>query len=229
MMVHTWTGVLQDSFQGLWQGVIMYIPNIVVALIIVLIGWAIGMLLDKAIMRFFKLVNFDEALRRVGLDRLVRRSGNELNSGAFVGGLVKFFVIVAFLVAACDVLGLTQVTAFLSQIVLGYLPELIISVLILLVGAVVGDVVGRIVTGSAKTASVTSAHLLGKVAKWAVWIFAILVALSQMGIAAAFIQTIFTGFVVALSLALGLSFGLGGQQAASDTIQKIRSEIAHRQ
>jgi small-conductance mechanosensitive channel len=138
------------------------------------------------------------------------------------------FVVVAFLIAGFDVLGLTQVTMFLQNIVLGYVPQLIIAVLILLVGAVVGDVLQKIVIASTKTAGVTSSELLGKISKWAIWIFAILVALSQMGIAGAFIQTLFTGFVVALSLALGLSFGLGGQDAASDIIKKVRHEIGEK-
>ena len=89
-----------------------------------------------------------------------------------------------------------------------------------------GDVLSRIVTASARTASVSSANFLGTVSKWAVWVFAILVALSQMGIAGAFIQTLFTGFVVAVSLALGLSFGLGGQEAASETIKNLKHRIS---
>ena len=133
-----------------------------------------------------------------------------------------------FLIASFDVLGLNQVTLFLQQVVLQYLPQLIIAVLILLIGAVVGDVMSRIVVASSRTASITSANFLGVVTRWAVWIFAILIALSQMGVAGAFIQTIFTGFVVAVSLALGLSFGLGGQNAASKTIEKIQNEIARR-
>ena len=75
--------------------------------------------------------------------------------------------------------------------------------------------------------NLAQANLLGTVSRWAVWVFAILVALSQMGIAGAFIQTLFTGFVVAVSLALGLSFGLGGQQAATRAIERIQGEISH--
>ncbi len=204
----------------------MFIPNLVVALIIVLIGWGIGVILDKAIIKFFEIIKFDEALKKAGFESLVRKAGLKLNSGKFIGGLIKIFVVVAFLIASFDVLGLTQVTQFLSQVVLGYLPELIIAVLILLVGAVVGDVMGRIVTASSMTAGLASSAFLGKVAKWAVWVFSALVALSQMGIAGTFIQTLFTGFVVAVSLALGLSFGLGGQEAAADAIKKIRSEVS---
>ncbi|MEK7147993.1 MAG: hypothetical protein AAB758_01720, partial [Patescibacteria group bacterium] len=77
----------------------------------------------------------------------------------------------------------------------------------------------------AKTAGVHSAHFAGAIAKWAIWIFAILVALSQLGIAAAFSQTLFTGLVIAISLALGLSFGLGGQQAAANFLEKLRGEM----
>ena len=86
----------------------------------------------------------------------------------------------------------------------------------------------RIVNASSRTAGLTSANFLSAVTKWAVWIFAVLVALSQMGIAGAFIQTLFTGFVVAVSLALGLSFGLGGQQAAEKAIEKVQNQIADR-
>lgn len=203
----------------------MFLPNLIVALVILLIGWAISAIVYKGISTFMKMIKFDEALQRAGFENVVRKAGLNLNSGHFVGKLVQYFIVIAFLIASFDVLGLAQVTAFLQQIVLGYLPELIIAVLILLVGSVVGDVMSRIVMASSRTAGLTHANLLGAVTRWGIWIFAILVALSQMGIAGAFIQTLFTGFVVAVSLALGLSFGLGGQTSASRTIEKIQSEI----
>lgn len=225
MIIQTWGNVLKMSFQNLWSGVIAFIPNLLVALIIVLIGWGIASILQKAIKKFFDTIKFDEALEKTGLGNVVRKAGLHLNSGSFLGMLVKLFVVVAFLIAGFDVLGLNQVTLFLQNIVLGYVPQLIIAVLILLVGAVVGDALQRIVIASTKTAGVTSAELLGKLSKWAVWVFSILVALSQIGIAGAFIQTLFTGFVVAVSLAVGLSFGLGGQDTASDIIKKVRHEV----
>ncbi len=227
MVLQTWGQVLSASFTRLWAGVIMFIPNLIVALVILVIGWAIGAAIAKAISHFMKMIKFDEALKRAGFEEVTKKAGLNLNSGHFIGGLVKYFIIVVFLIASFDVLGLNQVTAFLQQIVLGYLPQLIIAVLILLVGGVVGDVVSRIVMASAKSAGLSSAGFVSTVAKWAVWVFAILVALSQMGIAGAFIQTLFTGFVVAVSLALGLSFGLGGQDAAARTIEKVRESVSH--
>ncbi len=227
MVLETWRQVLESSFQGLWAGVIMFIPNLIVALVILCIGWAIGAVIAKGIQHFMKMIQFDEALKKAGFEDLVRKSGLNLNSGKFVGSLVKYFIVIVFLIASFDVLKLQRVTEFLSGVVTGYLPQLIIAVLILLVGGVVGDALSRIVVASAKTAGVTSANFLGVFSKWAVWIFAILVALSQVGIAGAFIQTLFTGFVVAVSLALGLSFGLGGQGAAAKAIEKVQHEISH--
>lgn len=228
MIVDTWGQVLNNSFQALWTGIIMFIPSLIVALVILAIGWAIGAIISKGISKFMDMIKFDESLKKAGFEEFVKRAGLNLNSGHFLGSLVKYFIIVVFLIASFDVLGLGQVTSFLQQIVLGYLPQLIVAVLILLVGVVVGDVMGRIVVASSRTARLHSANLLGAVTRWAIWIFAILVALSQVGIAGAFIQTLFTGFVVAVSLALGLAFGLGGQNAAGRTIERIQNEIAHR-
>jgi small-conductance mechanosensitive channel len=175
-----------------------------------------------------QIIKFDDALKRAGFENIVKRAGLNLNSGLFIGSLIKYFIVVVFLIASFDILGLNQVTAFLQQIVLGYLPQLIIAILILLVGAVVGDAMHRVVVASSKTAGITSANFLGSVTRWGIWVFAILVALSQMGIAGAFIQTLFTGFVVAVSLALGLAFGLGGQEPAKRTIERIQEELKHR-
>lgn len=227
MLIDTWSQVLNASFTGLWLGVVGFIPNLVVAIIIFVVGWVIGVVVEMAIAHFMKMIKFDEALQKAGFEDFVKKSGLSLNSGRFLGGLVKYFIIVVFLIASFDVLGLTQVTSFLRDVTLGYLPQLIVALLVLLIGVVVGDVLSRVVMASARAAGLTSASLLGTVSKWAVWVFAVLVALSQMGIAGAFIQTLFTGLVVAVSLALGLSFGLGGQQAAARAIEKVQSQVSH--
>ncbi len=228
MLLNTWGEVLTLSFQNLWVGVINFVPNLIVAIVILVIGWLLGALLGRAVWQVFRSLKVDEALRRAGFEAFVRRGGMDLDSGAFIGALVKWFVIVVFLVAAFDVLGLAQVNVFLQDVVLGYLPLVIVAALVLLVGGVVGDVTGRVVSTAARTANIGSAHFAGAIAKWAIWIFAILVALSQLGIAAAFSQTLFTGLVIAISLALGLSFGLGGQEAAGQFIGRLRGEMSGR-
>jgi hypothetical protein len=224
-MLQTLGNTVNGSFQGIWAGVVAIIPSLFWAIVIFIIGWIVGAVVGKIIAHLVKAVKLDRALEQAGFGAVVKRAGLNLDSGAFIGGLVKWFIIVAFLVAAFEVLGLSQVNLFLREVVLLYLPRVIVAVLILLVSVVIADVLSRIVRSSAKATGVASANFLGTVTKWAIWIFAILAALVQLNIAVGFINTLFTGVIVALSLAFGLAFGLGGQEAASRWIEKTREEI----
>ena len=228
MILQTWGSVLSQSFANLWLGFVSFVPALLIAVIIFIIGWVVGASLSKVVEQLFKVVKVDSALKAAGVEDLVKKSGTNLNSGKFVGELVRWFVVIAFLIASFEILGLTQVNDFLKGVVLGYLPSVIASVLILMVAAVLGEVVRKTIIGSVQDAGVSGANLLGSIAKWAIWIVALFAALSQLGIAPAVLQTLFTGVVIALSLALGLSFGLGGQDAASRYIEKLRGEISKR-
>lgn len=219
---------ISSSFTDIGAGVVKFLPAFIGALVIVLIGWGIGVFLDKIVIQIVRAFKVDNALKGARVEDFLRRAGFNLNSGVFLGALVKWFVVVVFLVTALDILGLTQVTIFLQQVVLIYLPQVIVAVLILLVAAVIAEAMQKVVVGAALAAGIRSASLAGTITRWSIWIFAILMALFQLGIATTFIQTLFTGIVVALSLALGLSFGLGGQEAAARFIEKIRSEITHK-
>jgi hypothetical protein len=198
----------------------MFIPKFLIALIIFVVGWIIAVALGKLVSQVVRTLKVDKLLQAVGLENTMSKAGMRLDSGSFIGGLVRWFFIIVFLVAAIDVLGLSQVNAFLKDVVLLYLPNVIVAALIF--------VMKRIVVGSAKAADVPSASLLGGVVKWAIWIFAILAALYQLGIAGVFSQTIFTGFVAMLAIAGGLAFGLGGKEAAARYIEKLKEDISSR-
>ncbi|MDP2705266.1 MAG: hypothetical protein U1D31_01655 [Patescibacteria group bacterium] len=226
MTTNIWGDVILQSFQNLWTGIIEFIPQIVVALIILIFGWVIGALLGRVVTQLLRSIRIDEALSKTGLSGVLQKGGMELNSAGFVGGLVEWFIIIVFLVASFDVLGLKQVNIFLQEVVLIYLPKVIVAVLILLVAAVIADIIKRVVSASAKTAGIHAANLTGTIAKWSVWVFAIFAAMVQLEIAGSLINTLFTGFVVAFSLALGLAFGLGGQEAAARFIDEIKREVS---
>ncbi len=227
-MLFSWFDVLNASLQGVWLGVAAFIPTFVAALIIAVLGWVVGAVFYKFVSQLVKMARVDNALRAAGVEKIVERSGMKLDTGMFLGMLVEWFVIIVFLVAALDVLGLNQVTAFLKDVVLGYLPQVIVAVLIVLVAAVVAETVQKVVVGTAKAAGIRSANFAGNLAKWSIWIFAILASIMQLGIAVTFINTLFTGVIIALSLALGLAFGLGGQDAAAKYIEKVRMDMSDR-
>ncbi len=228
MIIQTWGNVLGASFQNLWMGFLSYVPNLVIAIIILVIGWAVGAFLMRLVEQLFRSLKIDNLLRSAGVDDVLTKGGLKLNSGAFVGELVKWFIILAFLVASLDVLKLEKVTDFLRYIVLIKIPQVIVAVLIILVAAVVAQIVQKFVVASAKAAQMHSANFAGVVAKWAIWGFAIIISLSQVGIADDFLLTFFTGVIVAVSLALGLAFGLGGQAAAARYLDKVQQEISNR-
>jgi hypothetical protein len=224
MFLTTWADVLNQSLQSLFWGLVQFVPNLLVAIIIFVIGWLVGAGLGRLVAQVIASIKVDQALRSAGVEKVVERAGFKLNSGKFLGELVKWFFIIVFLVASLDVLGLTDVTAFLRGVVLTYIPQVIVAVLILLVAAVIAEAADRVVAGSARAAGLKAAGLLGTLARWAIWVFAILAALDRLGISP-LVQTLFTGVVVALALAFGLAFGLGGQQAASRYIERVRDEI----
>jgi len=219
-----WSETLYTTFADIGNGVIQFVPRLFVSLIVFVAGWIIGSVIGTLVERFFKSIDFDKFLEGLGLKELLSHAEMKLNSGHFIGECVKWFTIVVFLVAALTVLNLTQVSDFLEQ-VLAYLPDLIAAALMLLLGGVIANFLQRTVVASARTMGLPSAHLVGGLAKWVVWIFAILAALYQIGVAAALVQTLFTGIIAAMALALGLAFGLGGKETATDYLKKLRKEI----
>lgn len=227
MIVTQSADVVQTSFATLWYTAAAYLPAILAAIILFVIGWIVGAILYRVVVEVVKVLRIDDALRATGLNDVAKQSGISLDVGRFLGSLVMWFVVLAFLLASLQILGLTSVTVFLQQLVLQYLPQVIVAALILVLGAIVAEVVKGFVTGSARAVGAHGANLAGAVAKWAIWLTVIGAALVQLGVAAAFIQTLFTGVVVAISLAFGLAFGLGGKEAAARTIEKVRSEVAH--
>mgnify|MGYP001607298070 FL=1 len=225
MVFTTWADVLSQSFSNLFYGLVAFIPNLVVAVVIFVVGWLIGVGLGRVVAQIVNALRVDQALKPTGIESMLGRAGFELNSGKFLGMLVEWFFIIVFLVASLDVLGLTTVNLFISEVVLGYLPQVIVAVLILLVAAVVADAAERVVSGSARAASLHAAGFLGKVARYAIWIFALLAALAKLNVATGLIQALFQGIIIAASLAVGLSFGLGGQASAARYLEHLQSEI----
>ena len=228
MIIQTWGEFLVASFQTLSLQVLSVVPNLLISLIIFVVGWVVAMVVGQWIAQILKAARLDAALSSIGIGELVNKAGYRLNAGAFIGRIVQAFIVIIFLITALDVLHLTQINLFLYEVVLNYIPNVIVAILMLLLAAVIADFLQKLVVASAKAADVVYAELLGGLTRWAVWIFAILAALNQLNIAAVFAQTLFTGLVAMLAIAGGLAFGLGGQQAAARYIEKLREDISHK-
>ncbi|MSU45320.1 MAG: hypothetical protein EXS47_01695 [Candidatus Zambryskibacteria bacterium] len=228
-MIQAAFATLRGSLQDILGGFVTFIPKFLIAIIIFLIGWLVASLVRKVVAQVIRGMKVDHALRNLQVEQFVKRAGFNLDAGAFIGGLVEWLVIIVFLVASFEVIGLSQVNNFIQQVVLFYLPQVIIAALMILVAAVVAEAMQKIVSGTAAAGGIKSANFAGALARWSIWIFGILFALSQLGIGAQIINMLVQGMVVAIAIAIGLSFGLGGQDAAARLIEKARQEIAERQ
>jgi hypothetical protein len=218
--------VFSDSLLSLWYGFINFVPSLLLAIVLFIIGWVVGAIVGKAIAQVISALKVDKLFESAGAEEVMKRMGMKLNIGKFFGVLVKWFIIIVFLMASLQIVGLTQVNDFLRTVVLFYLPKVIISAIVLIIATIVAESMQKIVVASSKAASISSANMLGSITKYAIWIFAFIIALSELGIASAFMQILFTGVVVMLAIAGGLAFGLGGKEAAARAIDSISKDMS---
>jgi hypothetical protein len=212
--ISDWGDAVFLSLSNALNAFLVAIPLVIGALLIIIVGWVIAGLLARLT---------SEVLRRVGADRLFaehsgRVYGERTRSikPSVVGGeLVKWLVRLVFLVAAANVLGLTQVSELLNQVLL-WIPNLIVAAIILLIAPVVARFVRGAIEVGAGEMGFTNAPLLGRIAEIALVAFAVIIAINQIGIAANLVNTLFIGLVAAVSLAFGLAFGLGGRDVAAE-------------
>lgn len=200
---------------------VAFLPNVVIAVVIFALGWVFGSVLGKTVAHIITVTRIDNALHKAGMDAVSQKAGVRLSLAGFLGGIIKWLVIVAFTIASAEVLGLSQVTALLRDILL-YIPQVIIAAIVLVMAALVADFVARLVEHSVNATGI-KAQFAASVARWAILIVGgIFPALTQLRIAQGLVEVLFTGFVFAISLAIGLAFGLGGRDAAARTLEKMK-------
>lgn len=198
-----------------------FLPNVILAVIIFVLGWAAGVIVGRAVTHVINVIKLDGALNKAGLSALSDKIGVKISVAGFVGGVIKWAMIVAFALTAADILGLSQITQLLHDILL-YIPNVIVAAIVLIVATLLGDFVSRLVSHSAQGVGVKG-EFAASVSKWAIIIVGgVFPALTQLHIAQGLVEVLFTGVVFALSLALGLAFGLGGRDAAAKAIERMK-------
>lgn len=233
--ISNWGDAIFLSLSNALNAFLAAIPQVIGALIILAIGWILAGIAARLVF---------EVLRRAGVDRLFAQHGGavygarsvEVKPSLIAGELVKWLIRIVFLVAAANVLGLTQVSDLLNSVLL-WIPNLIVAAIILLVAPLLARFVRGLIEVGAGQMGFSNAPLLGKIAEIAIVAFAVIIAINQIGIAANLVNILFIGVVGALALAFGLAFGLGGREVAAQltqswydsskaTAERIKSEAA---
>ena len=170
--------VVANSLEELYNRLIMFFPNFIVAIIVLILGWMVGSALGTLVQKVLEAVKIDNLANTVGLDKLSERTGKKLSISVFGNWLVRWFFIVATFVAAAEILNLTQVSAFLYGEVVPYFGNVIIAVAIMLVGMVAANFLQGLVRHALEAGGLRTSDTLGLLTKWAILVFAFFSALA---------------------------------------------------
>jgi len=220
MELDPWTQSLVAAMKALWTKIANFIPNLFIALILVLLGFVVAKLLDTLLSKLLAKVGLDRLMSGTGLTRLLARIGIQVPVSALVGKVVYWFVLLLFMVSAAESLGLARVSATLDVLAL-YLPKVFGAALILLAGLLLAQLVNGLVRGAAEGVGLDYAAGLGRIVQGLVIIISISVAIAQLEVKTDLLNTVVAIVLISVGLALALALGLGSREVAGQIIAGI--------
>jgi hypothetical protein len=212
-MIQDWGTALFNALSNAVNLILTFIPRLIGFLIILIVGLIIAALVARAVTFLLRKVGFDRVSDRVGLTRFEQRMGIKMDTAGVLGRIVYWFILLIFLVAAADALGVPAVSNILNTLV-AYIPNVFVAILVLFLGTLAATVVADLVRGAVASANIGNPNIFAGIARWAIIGFAALIALEQLQITPTLLNELFGAIVAALAIAFGLAFGLGGQDAA---------------
>ena len=216
--VNEWGNSLIASLTSAMSLFFAAIPRVLGFIVIVVIGWIVSALLAKAIAILLRKVRFNQLAEHSGFADFVGKTGADTDSAGMIAAIAKWFVRLIALVVAFDALGLPAVSEVLRDLLL-WLPNLAVALVVLVIGGLAANSVSKLVRGATAEADLDNPDFLAKLAAIAVWAFAVVVAVNQIGVATTLVNTLFMAVVGALALGLGLAFGLGGRDTAEQIVR----------
>ncbi len=227
-MYYSYQSSIMSSLQDLYYQVLSFLPSIIAAVIVLILGWMVAIFLGKVVQKILVAIKIDTLANRLGLEHLSQRSGRHLSISGLGEWLVKWFVLIGVFVAAADILKLTQVSLFLYGKVFPYFGNVIVAVAILLIGMMGARFLSDLVRSTLAAGQLHGGDALAALTRWAIVTMAFLTALSQLGVATDFIQDLFRAIVVMVAIAGGLAFGLGGKDHAKKVLDTLERDMHSR-
>lgn len=222
--VEVWS-TFQDSLFEVWSIIGAFLPNFIVATLVFIVCLLIGVLLSRGIEYVFQKTHLEHIFDKFGVHEAVCRTGMPCNIGKFIGETVKWCIIVVAGTASLSVVGLSDVKFILINFITGFLPNVITAAFIILIAALIGRFMQKVVVAVARLAHVHAAHLIGSLTKWTIWIFAGTTALLYLDVTASLLQYVFIGVVVAAALGAGIALGLGGKETAKSFLEHAEKDV----
>lgn len=215
-MIQNWADAVRASVTGAWTGFIEYVPRIIGAIIIFVIGLIVASVLGGIVERVLRWLRIDSWANHV--HPKMQNWAATVKPSVILGKIVYWFVLIIFLLTASDALGLEALSSFLRDVIL-YIPNVIAAAIIVIVSMYIGNLLRSVIEGSVGQAAGRAA---GALAWWGIVIFGFLAALVQLKIAPSVVNILVAGVVAMMALAGGLAFGLGGRDQAGEVIRDLR-------
>ena len=207
-----------NSLLNALNNFISFLPALIGAAIILIVGWLISGVLANLIERALKAVGLENAVEHSGVGDFVRRSGTKMSVSGVIAALVKYFIFLIFVQAAANVLGIPQLTEIINRIIL-FIPNVIVAMAIIVVGSLIARFLSGLIRSSVSGLGVGNPNLLATLTQYIVLGFAVIAAIDQLGIAANLVNALLVGLIGSVALAVGLAFGLGGRDVAAQITQ----------
>lgn len=204
-----------QSLQSAFSTFLNYVPNVIGALLVLIIGYIIARLVRAGISRLLRRVHLDDRLTHGSGGEYVARFSPQGRPSQLVGLIVQWVLLVFIIVAAIGVLNIPAVTGFMNQ-VLAYLPNVIAALLIFLIAAAVAAAVGGLVHRT--MGDTPTGRVVRSAAPTLVMAIAVFMILNQLNIAQTIVTATYIALIGAVALGSALAFGLGGRDAAKDLI-----------
>jgi len=208
-----------ESSQQFLNEIATALPQIIGALLILLIGWIIAKVLKKLVVRGLKLIRFNFLTEKAGIEKFLAEGGVKVSSVDLIGTLVYWIIMLVVILATLNSLKLTAASTLFNEIML-YIPNIIVAIVILILGIYFARLVAQILVTSLKNMQEKTAAIIGKIAYYAIIVLTVFIILGQLNIAEQIVNSAFIILFGAICLAFGLAFGLGGKDWASDIVKK---------
>lgn len=200
--------------------IITFVPKFIAGSIILILGIIIASILKQLVAQFLKALRVESFLRKYGVPEMK----DEFTWTNILAEIVRWFIIIIFLIPTTDIWGLRQVGTVLNTFLM-YLPNVFVAAIIGIVGLAFAKLVYDVVLASTRGVTKDSSRTIASIARGAVVVFVVLAVLNQLGVATDLIRILFTGFVAMIAIAGGIAFGLGGQNSAKDAIESLRKKM----
>lgn len=222
--ISNWQDAIIVAGSSVLNQLATFIPNLLGALLVLVIGWLAGSWLKFLVSKILGAVKLNSLIAGTVVDSFLKKAEIGGKVEDILGNTVRWLTIFIFFIAAINILGLSTVSQVLNNI-LSYMPKVFSAAIVLLAGVLLAGLVESLVKGAVGSVAVSVSRFLGKLASWIVMIFATLAAISELGIAANFINTLITGTIAMLSLGLGLALGLGSKDLVKEILTEWYSGI----